>query len=51
MELHELYHSIDILVTNWRAKVTKGTEPTDNMEEKRKAQTLEVYCTTANRRS
>ena len=36
MELHELHHSIDTLVKNWRATVTKGTETTDNIEEKRK---------------
>jgi hypothetical protein len=37
MKLHELYHLIDTLVTNWRARVTIRTEPTDNIEEGRRA--------------
>jgi hypothetical protein len=37
MKLHELYQLLNILATNCRATVTKGTEPTDNIEEKRKA--------------
>ena len=46
MELHELYRLIDTLRTKWRATVTIGTEPTDSIEEKRKAKTWEDYRTT-----
>jgi hypothetical protein len=46
MELHELYHLIHTLVTNWRATVTIGTEPTDIIEGTRKALTWEIYHTT-----
>jgi hypothetical protein len=36
MELHELYHLIDKLVTNWRATMTIGKEPTEHNEGTRK---------------
>jgi hypothetical protein len=35
-EDYELYNLTDTLVKKWRATVTIGTEPTDNIEEKRK---------------
>jgi hypothetical protein len=35
MGLYELYNLIDTLVKKLRATVTIGTEPTDNVEEKR----------------
>jgi len=37
MQLHELYRLIDTLVTNWSTTVTIGMEPTDKIQEKRKA--------------
>jgi hypothetical protein len=36
-ELHTLYNLLDTLVKEGRVTVTIGTEPTDNIEEKRKA--------------
>jgi hypothetical protein len=35
MELHELYHLIDTLVTNWRATVTIGTELKTTLKRKK----------------
>jgi hypothetical protein len=37
IELHELYHFIDTLLKKCRATLTIGTEPTDNIEDKKKA--------------